>query len=285
MHSLFHSRDSNAPAIVEPIPTVFPPIKGAEITAVFTGKRIAGDFYDSIRVSPERVLFGLLDVAGRRDDNRGTLSCAQEIFRTAGAELFSRPDMNESEAMTELSLRINRGLIEFAKGVRSLPRLHRLLPRNFRHSLLHQCRTHTRPAPRRQWHHRTRIRTGLPLGLFSHATADAPTIGMEKGAALLLVSRGVVTCEGHATSPPKSSVWIVSAALPGAPPSSAQALCPSVLQAVTEFGARFPLCDDRTTLALLRRPLLGLADSIRVFHASVKNLAGPHAPSDVTRKE
>ena len=34
--------------------------------------------------------------------------------------------------------------------------------------------------------------TGLPLGLFSHATCDAPTVGLEKGAVLLLVSRGVV---------------------------------------------------------------------------------------------
>ena len=65
----------------EPVPTVFPAIAGADISAVFVGKRIAGDFYDSIRVNPERVLIGLLDVAGRREDNRSFLANAQSIFR------------------------------------------------------------------------------------------------------------------------------------------------------------------------------------------------------------
>src|ERR1700752_5247567 len=117
MRSLFHSRAPEPKPTVEPVPTVFPKLEGAEIAAVFAGKRVAGDFYDSVRVSPERVLFGLLDVAGRREDTRGILIAAQEVFRTFGAELFSRPDINESEAMTELSLRINRALIETSSGV------------------------------------------------------------------------------------------------------------------------------------------------------------------------
>src|SRR5580704_15929444 len=77
VHSLFHhSRDPQPTPIVEPVPTIFPKIEGADIAAVFVGKRIAGDFYDSVRVSPERVLFGLLDVSGRRDENRGILTAA-----------------------------------------------------------------------------------------------------------------------------------------------------------------------------------------------------------------
>ena len=74
------------PLVMEPVPTVFPKIDGADVAAVFVGKRMAGDFYDSIRVSPERVLIGLLDVAGRREDNRNLLSAAQDIFRTVGTE-------------------------------------------------------------------------------------------------------------------------------------------------------------------------------------------------------
>ena len=73
MRSLFHSHDPEPAPTVEPVPTVFPKIEGADIAADFLGKRVAGDFYDSLRVSPERVLFGLLDVAGRREDNRGIL--------------------------------------------------------------------------------------------------------------------------------------------------------------------------------------------------------------------
>src|SRR5262249_46908416 len=95
-----------APA-VESVPSEFPVIAGAKIAAPTHGKRVAGDFYDSLRVSPERVLFGLIDVAGRRENNQPILSAAQNIFRTLGAELFGRADINESEAMTELCLRLN----------------------------------------------------------------------------------------------------------------------------------------------------------------------------------
>src|SRR4051794_28731119 len=121
MRSLFQSRDSDPPVTVEPLPTVFPKIEGADIAAVFVGTRVAGDFYDSVRVSPERVLIGLLDVAGRREDNRNILSAAQEIFRNFGTELFSGQDINESDAMIELNLRINRHIIEVSSGVRSCP--------------------------------------------------------------------------------------------------------------------------------------------------------------------
>src|ERR1700676_2132875 len=103
MRSHFHSGVPDEALTVEPLAGQFPKIEGAAIAADFLGKRVGGDFYDSIRVGPERVLFGLLDVAGRREDNRGILAAAQDIFRNSGAELFSLPDMNESEAMTELS--------------------------------------------------------------------------------------------------------------------------------------------------------------------------------------
>ena len=112
MLSRFQTSNHASAKTVEPVPTVFTSIGGADIAAVFTGKRVAGDFYDSVRTSPERVLIGLLDVAGRREDNRYILTHAQEIFRTVGSELFSSADIKESDAMSELCLRLNRGLID-----------------------------------------------------------------------------------------------------------------------------------------------------------------------------
>src|SRR5258708_34909152 len=119
--SLCRSRAAVVVPLVEPILGDFPEIDGAEIAATIFGKRIAGDFYDSLRVSPERILFGLLDVAGRRETNQRILSTAQNIFHNLGAELFSRADFNESEAMIELCLRLNRGLMEAAAGVHPCP--------------------------------------------------------------------------------------------------------------------------------------------------------------------
>jgi serine phosphatase RsbU (regulator of sigma subunit) len=121
MCALFQSRTPAPPPVVEPVPSEFPKMDGAEIAATTYGQRVAGDFYDSVRVSPERILFGLLDVAGRRENNQQILAAAQKIFRTLGAELFSQIDINESEAMTTLCLRLNRGIMEAAEGVHSCP--------------------------------------------------------------------------------------------------------------------------------------------------------------------
>lgn len=253
MHSLFKSDKPQATAIVEPVPTIFPGIVGADIAAVFVGNRVAGDFYDSIRVSPQRVLIGLLDVAGRREDNRNILTGTQQIFRTAGVELFSKPDINETDAMTELNLRLNRGLIEAATGVRSCPAFIACYHEVFG-TLCYTNAGHT-PGLLRD---RTGIgeleSTGLPLGLFSHATADSRIVGLEKGAALLLVSRGLITCEGRGNgSSDEFGLARVKQLLQDATINSAKDLCSSVLNSAKHFAGNLPLCDDRTALALIRK--------------------------------
>jgi serine phosphatase RsbU (regulator of sigma subunit) len=250
MRSLFRSRTPE-PAVVEPDPTIFPKIEGADIGAVFAGNRIAGDFYDSIRVSPERVLFGLLDVAGRRSDNRDLLRKAQEIFRTSGADLFSGDDINESESMTELSIRLNRGLIESSNGVHSCPAFIGCYHEKFG-TLCYTNAGHT-PGLLRDDSSVSELRpTGLPLGLFSHATLDAPTVALEKNAALLLVSRGVVECSARQASNSEFGLDRVKELLAADHGEAAQALCTSILNAADEFACKTPLSDDRTALALVR---------------------------------
>jgi len=194
MFPSFKSSGAPATLAVEPVAGEFPQMQGAQIAAATYGKRVAGDFYDSIRVSPQRVLFGLLDVAGRRENNQGILSAAQTIFRTLGVELFSGEDINESEAMTELCLSLNRGIMEAAEGVRSCPAFMGCYHEKFG-TLCYSNAGHT-PGLLLDSTGIAELRsTGLPLGLFSHATIEAPIAGMEPGAVLLLVSRGVVEGE------------------------------------------------------------------------------------------
>jgi len=251
MRFLLHPR-ARGPQPVEPVPTVFPKIAGADVAASFTARRLAGDFYDSVRVSPERVLFGLLDLAGRRQDNSSLLAAAQEIFRNYGTELFSRPDLNESDAMTELGVHINRHLIEVSSGVRSCPAFLACYHERFG-TLCYTNAGHTPGLLRDNAGVTELASTGLPLGLFSHATADAPTVGLAKGAMLLLVSRGVVECEGHKHwSGEEFGLERVKQFLLAAPPSSAQTLCVSILDEVSKFSGTTPLCDDRTALAFVR---------------------------------
>jgi serine phosphatase RsbU (regulator of sigma subunit) len=233
----------------------FPKMEGAEIAATTYGQRVAGDFYDSLRVSPDRVLFGLLDVAGRRQSNQQILSAAQQIFRTLGAELFGPPDINESEAMTTLCLRLNRGIMEAAAGVHSCPAF--LGCYNERFGTL--CYTNAGHTPGLLRDHTGIVElasTGLPLGLFSHATAEAPTVALEKGAVLLLVSRGVVEgkCRDAKVDDLEFGLERVKERLLANPSQSAQALSASVLNAVGEFTCEPLVPDDMTALVFVRTP-------------------------------
>lgn len=251
MLSHFYSADA-APAVMEPVPTVFPEIAGADIAAVFVGKRVAGDFYDSIRVSSERVLVGLFDVAGRRGDNRNLLIAAQEVFRAAGLKLFSPPDINESDAMTELCLRINRRLIDVCCGVHSCPAFIACYHEQFG-TLCYTNAGHTSALLRDSSGISELASTGLPLGLFSHATTEAPTVAMAKNTSLLLVSRGVVDCEGHGNRNSGGfGLERVKDVFRSAPANAARPVCDVVLEAVARFTGKGPVCDDRTALTLVR---------------------------------
>ena len=251
MCPLFHFREPELPPAIEVVSTVFPTIAGAEIAAAFVGKRVAGDFYDSIRVGPERVLIGMLDVGGRREDNRAILATAQRIFREAGMQILAPVDLNESDALTELNLRINRALLESEKAARSCPAFIACYHEKFG-TLCYTNAGHT-PGLLRDHSGITELaHTGLPLGLFSHATSDAPTVGMEKGSCLLLVSRGVVECEARSSGDGRFGLERVKGLLQKTALTSAQDLCASILNALPESGGAAPLCDDRTVLALLR---------------------------------
>jgi phosphoserine phosphatase RsbU/P len=255
MCALFHSREPEPLPAIEPAPGEFPKIEGAEIAATTYGKRVAGDFYDSLRVSPERILFGLLDVAGRRENNQLILSAAQKIFRTLGAELFAGSDINESEAMTTLCLRLNRGLMEAASGVHSCPAFLGCYHEKFG-TLCYTNAGHTPGLLRDSTGITELASTGLPLGLFSHATSDAPTVGLEKGAALLLVSRGVVEgkCKDVKAEDLEYGLERVEERLRANPSLSAQALSASILNAVGEFTCEPLVPDDMTALVFVRTP-------------------------------
>ncbi len=252
MYSLFRSSESGAEPSVELIPTVFPKIAGADISAVFVGNRIAGDFYDSIRVSPQRVLIGLMDVAGRRDENRQILKAAQEIFRKGGPELLAGEDVNEADAMTELTLRLNRGLTESAAGVLSCPAFLACYHEQFG-TLCYTNAGHTPALLRDESGIAELGSTGLPLGLFSHATSEARIVAIERRAALLLVSRGVVSCEGkNGGSTAEYGLDGVKSVLAEMKAENAKELCTSVLNNLAGFRNGNPICDDQTALALIR---------------------------------
>jgi serine phosphatase RsbU (regulator of sigma subunit) len=253
MCALFHSRASAPLPVLEAAASDFPRIDGAEIAATTYGKRVAGDFYDSLRVSPERILFGLLDVAGRRETNQLILSTAQSVFRARGAELFSGSDINESEAMVTLCIQLNRSLMEAAAGVHPCPAFLGCYHEKFG-TLCYTNAGHTPGLLRDSTGIVELASTGLPLGLFSHATCDAPTIALEEGAGLLLVSRGVVEgkCKDEKAEDQEFGLKRVKERFQGESSPNAQAISASILNSVGEFTCQPLVPDDMTALVFVR---------------------------------
>jgi len=222
----------------------------ASMAAVYHGDRVGGDFYDFLRVAPHLVLFGLLDIAGRFQENQSIVSAAQQTFRSLGLELFSRDDINEANAMIELSLQLNRTIMEAAGGVRSCP----AFVGCFNESLGTVCYSnagHTPALLRDSTGIALLPATGLPFGLFSHVTHDAPTTALEPGAAMLLVSRGVT--EGRKNGE-EFGLDRVKSTLLKADVKSAEELCGKVLDASEEFTNKPRAENDVTALVLLRAP-------------------------------
>jgi phosphoserine phosphatase RsbU/P len=251
MCALFEHR---VPPSAEPLPVSFPKIAGAEIAAAVYGNRVGGDFYDCFRASPERVLFGLMDVAGRRETNQLILDVAQKVFRSLGAELFLPADINESEAMVKLCIQLNRDVMEQAGGVHPCPAFIGCYHERFG-TLCYTNAGHTPGLIRDSSGIAELASTGLPLGLFSHATCDAPTVGLEAGAALLLVSRGVVEARSKDENGDNGEFGLERAKqlLQSDASKDAQGLCDFFLKEAAEFSIQSGASDDKTALALVRK--------------------------------
>lgn len=247
MHALFsHVPPTKAP--VMPVQSVVPLLHDAAVAAVYCSQRVGGDFYDFLRVSPHRVVIGLLDVAGRIEDNHAIVSAAQQTFRTLAPELFVKEDVNEAEAMTELCLALNRTLLQAQGSIRSCP----AFAACYNESLGTACYFNAGHTPG-LLRDRTGITalpaTGLPLGLFSHATCEAPMVALEPGASLLLVSRGLV--EGKYKDE-EFGLDRLKDTLLHAASDDARELSLGMINSVQQFMQTSPTHNDVTVLALIR---------------------------------
>jgi serine phosphatase RsbU (regulator of sigma subunit) len=251
MRALFRFQESAPVPVRIPVHSDVPELRAAELASVYYARRMAGDFYDFIRVGPSRVLFGLLDAAGGLDDTRAILSAAQHTFRTLGTELFARRDINEADAMMELCLQLNQVVLKAAEGVHSCP----AFVGSYDESLGIVCyfnSGHTPGLARDRNGVSELPATGLPLGLFSHMTSNAPMVALEPGAVLLLASRGIVEAKRKAE---EFGLQRVKDVLQRSQAASAKEHCASILDQVQQFMHAAPIHDDATVLALTRKPM------------------------------
>jgi serine phosphatase RsbU (regulator of sigma subunit) len=248
MRALFHLEERLPAPVHDPVHSDIPELNGAELASVYYGRRMAGDFYDFIRVSPNRILFGLLDAAGGLAETRTVVAAAQHTFRTVGTELFARKDINEADAMMELCLQLNQAILKAAEGVCSCPAFAGCYDENL--GIVCYFNAGHTPGLARDHNGVSELpATGLPLGLFSHMTSNASMVALEPGAVLLLASRGIV--EGKCKAE-EFGLERVKAVLHQAHASSAKELCVSVLDQVQQFMCAAPTHNDVTALALTR---------------------------------
>jgi sigma-B regulation protein RsbU (phosphoserine phosphatase) len=224
-----------------------PALQGADLAVAYFSSRAGGDFHEFLRVSPYRFLFGLLDVAGKRETSGPVLQAAQACFRSSGEQLFAVDELNESDAMIELSRRLNLEIMRAAGGVRSCPAFAGL----YNEELGTVCYVNAGHTPGLLRDDKSLVElpaTGLPLGLFSLAPTDARIVGLGPKGSLAVVSRGVVEAESkHA----EFGLDGVKSAL-HAEPSSAKDLSRNILQRVQDFMHMAPKHNDVTALALTR---------------------------------
>jgi phosphoserine phosphatase RsbU/P len=224
-----------------------PALQGANLAVAYFSSRAGGDFHDFLRVSPHRFLFGLLDVAGKRETGAPVLQAAQACFRSSGEQLFADAELNESDAMIELSRRLNLEIMRAAGGVRSCPAFAGL----YNEELGTVCYVNAGHTPGLLRDDASLVElpaTGLPLGLFSLAPTDARIVGLGPKGSLAVVSRGVVEAESkHAEFGLDGVKSVMQAEV-----SSAKDLSRNILQRVQDFMHMAPKHNDVTALTLTR---------------------------------
>lgn len=246
MHALLKFGRRKSPS--HQVQASVPELQDAHLAAVYYDQRRGGDCYEFVRVSPTRVLFILLDVAGRAKDNHEIVASAQNIFRSVGTKLFLREDANEADAMVNLCLELNRNILKTAGGVCSSPAFAGCYNESLG-TVSYFNAGHT-PGLLRDGERVIELpATGLPLGLFSHATPDAFMCALEPGDALVLVSRGIVEAKRRLK---EFGLDQVKDSLQRHKTQSAPEICAGILDEVRGFTRKPPTQNDVTVLALAR---------------------------------
>jgi serine phosphatase RsbU (regulator of sigma subunit) len=244
-HSRFNDREVSPPP-ADPLHCDTPALRRAEIAAIYSGHRVAGDFYEFLRVSPSRMLFALLDIAGLRADTREILIAVQKTFRTLAPKLFAAEDFNETTAMIELCQAMNLTILQ--GGLRSCPAFLGCYNEDLG-TVCYANAGHT-PGLLRDYTGITLLEaTGLPLGLFSHTMQSAAACHLLPGSALLVVSRGIIEADREGT---EFGLDGVKESFQNATALTARELCLTILQAARKLTPATLIHNDLTTLCLVR---------------------------------
>lgn len=230
-----------------PISSSLPTLQTGSLAALYREARMGGDFFDFL-TARDRLVFALLDIAGKRDIAMDIAATVQDTFRSLGMEIFQQSPLNEAEALSDLTIELNRTIMRAADGVHCSPSFIGCYDEDVG-TVFYVNAGHTPALVRDAESTRLLSANGLPLGLFSHATHDAQAFVLEPGAALVMVSKGLV--EARAKNH-EFGIEGVRASLGSASFSTASELCSAILTAAQQFSGRTGSDNDMTALALMR---------------------------------
>jgi phosphoserine phosphatase RsbU/P len=226
-----------------------PRMNTVEAGAEYAFARMGGDFYDFVEASPSRLAFALFDFAGKRDQALEIAAATQDIFHAQVPRLFAADHVNDNEAMAELVLVLNRGILAAADGVHHSPAFVGCL--NELAGTIVYCNAGHTPGLLR---HNSEVdllpANALPLGLFSHATYEPEVRVLAAGASLLLVSRGLIESKSRGE---EFGIERLRHCMQTMNAADAPALCRQTLDRVEEFTCAPLLHNDVTAIALVRK--------------------------------
>lgn len=235
-----------AAALRTPSPACIPQLRGTTVTALYRAARVGGDFFDFAEAHG-RLVFVLLDIAGTREGALHIAAIVQDRFRATVPTLFAEGDVNDAIALSNLTIDLNRTIIQAADGVRCAPAFVASFQEEF--GTLQYVSAGHPPALVRD-HESTVLleANGLPLGLFSHATHDAQVHVLAPGSALVVPSKGLVEARRNGS---EFGIEGVREYLAATATGNARDLCAGLLQQV-EQGVRRGYQNDMTVVALVR---------------------------------
>ncbi len=219
-------------ALRQPAPSHPPKLQSSDLAALYRAARVGGDFFEFVPAGEGRMVFVLLDIAGRRDQALDIAAQVQETLRNSVPRMFTEADINEADAVTELVHLLNAKILAAAGGVRCAAGFVGCYNEGLG-IVAYVNAGHVPALLREDGNIQVLEASGLPLGLFSHATHDAQMCVIPEGGALLLASRGLLEVKAGGE---EYGLEHLRASLKSAPSNGdARELCSSILRSVSEF--------------------------------------------------
>src|SRR6266568_2026232 len=178
-----------------PAPLVAPVMDSVRVDLQYHRARSGGDFFDVLTIENSRLIFLMLDIAGRRASAMDLAAFVQDDFRRRTPELFTG-DINESEALSGLCLHLNRTILTTYARAHMTAAFLGVLNSEIG-TLTYINAGHVPGLLLTPDSTEFLESTGLPLGLFSHATHEACFRVIPPRGALVMASRGIVEARGE----------------------------------------------------------------------------------------